>query len=146
MPYKESKLRSLLKSLSWRIIALLDSIVVVLVITCAFDKCSLYNALAVGFIEFIFKFLVYYFHERVWLKISFIKRKHINRILLKTISWRIVATVMTFVIAEAVIDDGGEIALYIAIIEIFTKSVLYFFHERLWLVLPLGSIRNYFKK
>ena len=48
----ESKLRSLVKSFSWRIIAIADTILIVLLITCLSGKCSLEDALAIGFIEF----------------------------------------------------------------------------------------------
>ena len=65
---------------------------------------------------------------------------------MKTISWRVVATTTTFIIAGAVLNEFDTIALYIALTELFTKFVLYYFHERLWLKLPLGRIRQYLQK
>jgi uncharacterized membrane protein len=64
----------------------------------------------------------------------------------KTVSWRIVATTMTFVISGTILNAFNEIALYIALTELFTKFVLYYFHEKLWVKLPLGRIRNFFSK
>lgn len=144
---RESHLRSLLKGVSWRIIATIDTIAIVWIITCLNDACSLQNAIEIGLIEFLFKFLVYYAHERFWqraLKDGAVTQKET---LYKTISWRIIATTMTFIISGAILNAFNEIALYIALTELFTKFALYYLHERMWLKLPLGKIRNaFFKK
>ncbi len=53
------------------------------------------------------------------------------RSLLKTITWRILASLDTFLIAWFVsgsISVGG----WIATIEVITKIILYYFHERAW--------------
>ncbi|WP_431157048.1 DUF2061 domain-containing protein [Winogradskyella poriferorum] len=140
---KESHIRSVLKGVSWRIVATADTILVVLLITCLFDECSLEIAIKIGSIEFFIKFLVYYLHERVWQRVLVNKRATQKRTLQKSLSWRIVATTMTFIISGTVLESFDQIALYIAITELFTKFVLYYLHERLWLMLPLGKIRNY---
>jgi len=142
----ESKLRSLVKSFSWRIIAIADTILIVLLITCLSGKCSLEDALAIGFIEFLLKFVVYFVHERIWVNIKFKNRFGVNRTIQKTISWRVVATVMTFLIAGVILDTSDNTALYIAGVEVFTKTLLYYIHERLWLILPLGGLRILLKK
>ncbi len=138
----ESVLRSLLKSFSWRIIAISDTILVVLLITCVFGDCSLKNALTIGFLEFLIKFIAYFIHERIWLSIQFEKRFGVTRTLFKTLSWRVIATVITFFITGEILNTNDNTALYIAGIEVFTKSLLYYMHERLWLILPLGKLRT----
>ena len=143
---QESHYRSLIKGISWRIVATIDTVLVVLLVTCLADQCSLTDGLKIGFIEFFFKLGVYYVHERIWQKILFGQRVTKKRTLLKTISWRLVATTTTFFIAGAVLNEFSEIALYVALTELFTKFVLYYFHERLWLKLPLGRVRNYLNK
>jgi uncharacterized membrane protein len=60
-PNKESHLRSVLKALSWRIIATATTAVIAYLIT---GQVSV--ALLIGGIEFFSKFLLYYFHERLW--------------------------------------------------------------------------------
>jgi len=140
---KESHIRSLLKGISWRIIATSDTILVVLFITCISGECSIDNAIKIGAIEFLLKFLIYYLHERAWQKILLNKVVSQKETLKKTISWRVIATLMTFVISGTVLETFDEIALYIALTELFTKFVLYYLHERLWLKLPLGRIRNF---
>ena len=60
---KESHVRSLLKTLSWRIIATSTTICIAYFV---FGNIS--DALTVGGIEFFAKMIIYYFHERLWLK------------------------------------------------------------------------------
>jgi uncharacterized membrane protein len=143
---KESHLRSILKGISWRVVATSDTILVVLLITCINGECSIDNALKIGAAEFLIKLIVYYFHERIWQRFLFSAKSITRALLNKTISWRIIATTMTFIISGTVLNSFNEIALYIAITELFTKFILYYFHEKLWLKIPLGRIRNFFSK
>ena len=139
---KESHIRSLIKGISWRIVATTDTIIVVLFVTCLSGHCSIEDAIKIGALEFLIKWIVYYIHERVWqrvLKNGVITKKET---LLKSLSWRVIATIMTFIISGMILDSFGEVALYIALTELFTKFALYYLHERLWLKLPLGRIRN----
>ena len=138
----ESVLRSLLKSFSWRIIAITDTILTVFIVTCVLGDCGVKNALTIGVLEFSIKFVSYYIHERIWLTIKFKKRFGVTRTLFKTLSWRVIATVITFIVAGEILNSQDNAALYIAGIEIFTKSLLYYMHERIWLILPLGKIRS----
>ncbi len=142
----ESKLRSLIKSFTWRLIAITDTILVVMAVTCFHGNCSLEDALAIGAFEFGFKFVVYYVHERIWQRALIDGVLTKRSTLFKTISWRIIATAMTFAISGTILNAFDEIALYIALIELFTKFVLYYFHEQLWLKLPLGRIRRFIFK
>lgn len=144
---QESHLRSLIKGISWRIVATADTVLVALIITCLFGECSIENALKIGGVEFLLKFAVYYGHERIWQKYHAGKEVSKRRTLYKTLSWRMVATTMTFLISGAILESFTEIALFIALTELFTKFALYYLHERIWLKLPLGKIRNFvFKK
>lgn len=141
---KASHLRSILKGISWRFIALADTIVVVLLVTCFLGDCSLESALKIGASEFLLKLAIFYFHERIWLRHLGKQATTNKEILYKSISWRIIATTTTFIISGIVLNGFDEVALYIALTELFTKFVLYYVHEKIWLKLPLGKIRNYF--
>lgn len=134
----ESHVRSIVKGISWRMIATSDTFLVVFIITCLLDQCSVENAIKIGVIEFFLKLLIYYAHERVWLKVikSFTFSK--QQSLFKTISWRFVATTTTFLISGAVLNDFNEIALFIALLELISKFILYYVHERIWIKIPLG--------
>ena len=104
--------------------------------------CGVKNALTIGVLEFLIKFVGYYIHERIWLSIQFERRFGVTRTLYKTLSWRAIATVITFIVAGEILNTQDNAALYIAGIEVFTKSLLYYMHERIWLILPLGKLRT----
>jgi adenylylsulfate kinase len=57
----ESKTRSLLKALSWRIIATTTTMGIAYTIT-----GEIKTAATIGGIEFFAKFAIYYLHERAW--------------------------------------------------------------------------------
>lgn len=139
---RASHLRSILKGISWRVIATTDTIFVVWMVTCLSGACSIENAFKIGFAEFLIKLAIYYVHERFWEKRRKGQQITSKTTLQKTISWRIIATTTTFVIAGAILDRFDGIAIAIAGVETITKFVLYYFHERMWLKLPLGRIRN----
>jgi len=50
---------------------------------------------------------------------------------MKAVSWRIVGTIDTIIISYF-ITGKVTVALSIGSVEVITKTVLYFFHERLW--------------
>ena len=58
-------------------------------------------------------------------------KEKIKRSLLKTISWRVIGTLDTILISW-LITGAMTLALSIGTIELISKMVLYFFHERLW--------------
>ena len=59
--YRESHLRSVLKALSWRLVATATTGIIAWLVT-----GSLAAALAIGGIEFFAKMFIYYLHERAW--------------------------------------------------------------------------------
>ena len=55
--------KSLLKTISWRIIGTIDTITISFIIT-----GEITSALSIGSIEVVSKMILYYFHERLWSK------------------------------------------------------------------------------
>jgi uncharacterized membrane protein len=51
--------------------------------------------------------------------------------IMKSVSWRIVGTLDTMIISYF-ITGRVTVALSIGSVEVITKTVLYYFHERLW--------------
>ena len=60
------------------------------------------------------------------------------RSLLKGLSWRILATTTTAIIAWVTIGDA-TIALKIGAAEFVIKFFVYYAHERAWQLVPLGT-------
>lgn len=67
---KEKAYRSVAKTISWRTIGTLDTVIISYFIT-----GNLKMAASIGGIELFTKMFLYYFHERAWNKISFGKIK-----------------------------------------------------------------------
>jgi|TARA_B100001142_G_scaffold327203_1_gene384293 uncharacterized membrane protein len=61
-----------------------------------------------------------------------------KRSLVKTITWRVIATTDTFILAWLFTSDE-VIAASIAGLEVVTKLILYYMHERGWSSLQWGQ-------
>ncbi|WP_420398761.1 DUF2061 domain-containing protein [Flagellimonas sp.] len=61
----ESPKRSIVKSISWRIVGTLDTIIISWIIT-----GTLTLAFSIGLVELVTKMVLYFFHERIWNTIS----------------------------------------------------------------------------
>lgn len=68
--YKETNLRSIVKGISWRIVATATTIVIVYFF---FGRLDL--AIAAGMIETVLKIVLYWLHERLWFKIHWGRKK-----------------------------------------------------------------------
>jgi uncharacterized membrane protein len=66
---KEGWSRSLIKSMSWRIIGTVDTILISYLIT-----GEMYFALSIGGIELVTKMMLYVAHERLWNKVNWGKK------------------------------------------------------------------------
>ncbi|MEP0713691.1 DUF2061 domain-containing protein [Algoriphagus sp.] len=58
---KDSNAKSLLKSISWRIVGTIDTIIISYFVT-----GEMVMAISIGSVEVFSKIILYYFHERVW--------------------------------------------------------------------------------
>ncbi len=133
----ETNRRSMVKALTWRVIASLDTTVIAYFVTGGDIK----KAVAIGGFEILTKLGIYYFHERAWNKIKWGKRIEDlpgektadtkRRSLVKATTWRILGTLDTFILSS-VFTKNVKHATGIALIELITKPILYFFHERFW--------------
>lgn len=141
MKRQESHVRSILKGITWRFLATGTLILIVYLVDGSIGK-----ALEIGAIEFVLKLLIYYGHERGWNVYLQGKEQTPKVSLFKTISWRLVASSTTFLIAYFVLTDSGagveSKALTVVGIEFVAKFIIYYLHERAWQMLPPGSIRK----
>lgn len=63
------------------------------------------------------------------------------RSVIKAISWRVIGTFDT-VLISFIITGNVKFAVSIGGIELITKMVLYFFHERLWNKIKFGRVEK----
>lgn len=69
----EKRYRSILKGITWRILATITTFAITWLIT-----GNIEFAISVSFIEVFAKLLLYYLHERAWLKVKLGKEKPIE--------------------------------------------------------------------
>jgi len=62
------------------------------------------------------------------------------RSILKACSWRFVATSTTFAITYLV-SGKVDFAVTVASVEVVSKMLFYYLHERAWQLVPRGTIR-----
>ena len=122
--------RHIAKTITWRVIATLDTILLSWLIT-----GNPLTGLKIGIAEVFTKMILYFFHERVWFKINLSKDGKVlesrKRHIAKTITWRFIGTLDTMVIAW-VISGNPLTGLKIGFAEVLTKMIIYYLHERLW--------------
>lgn len=123
--------RHILKSFSWRILGTLDTFLLSYLLTGDF-----FLGLSISGVDFVFKLLLYYFHERIWFYSKF-KIQTNTRHILKTLSWRMVGSIITLFLAW-LLTGNPLIGIEIGVIEILTKMVLYYIHEKLWYKVNYG--------
>ncbi|MCW5515582.1 DUF2061 domain-containing protein [Muriicola sp. Z0-33] len=126
--------RHLAKTITWRAVGTLDTVLLSWIIT-----GNPFTGLKIGFSEVVTKMILYYFHERIWFKIA-IKESR-RRHLLKTISWRIIGTLDT-VLLSWLITGSPLMGVKIGMLEVITKMILYYLHERAWYRINFGLERR----
>ena len=138
-----TKKRSLVKSLTWRLLGSIDTFILsLIIINYSSEKYSYDLALYIASFEIITKTILYYFHERIWniFKIGRLKEKvKRGRSLFKAMTWRVIASLDTFFLSY-IITGRFDWATSIAIFEIITKAIIYYFHERAWNRVKWGRV------
>lgn len=122
--------RHIAKTLTWRVIGTLDTIILSWIISG--DPTI---GLQIGFTESVTKMVLYYLHERVWVRI-FIENSQ-KRHLIKTVTWRVIGTFDT-VLLSWFFTGSPATGLKIGAAEVITKMLLYYLHERLWYKINFG--------
>lgn len=122
--------RHLAKTVTWRTVGTLDTIVLSWFIT-----GNPLTGLKIGLSEVVTKMVLYYLHERVWYRIGI--RESRKRHIIKTISWRAIGTLDTIMLSWF-ITGNPLTGLKIGLAEVITKMVLYYLHERVWYRINFG--------
>ncbi len=137
---KEKVFRSIVKSITWRIIGTSSLIAVTYFFTKNFDL-----SVAIGGIDIISNLILYFVHERVWERISwgrsffdqltFTDNK--KRSFAKSISWRILATLYLMVVSY-ILTDKLFVSVAISLTDAILNIIEYYLHERVWNLFKFG--------
>lgn len=125
--------RHIAKTITWRIIGTLDTILLSWLVT-----GNAWTGLQIGTTELITKMVLYFAHERAWYNLKVFKKNNARvRHILKTITWRFIGTLDTIILAW-IISGKAEFGLAIGGLELVTKMILYYLHERTWYKIKFG--------
>lgn len=128
-----SRVRHILKAISWRLLGSIDTIILTFLLT-----GSLISGISVSVVEIVTKTFLYYLHERLWFKYKYFKNIPSKaRHILKTITWRFIGSFDTIIIGWVILENV-KLGLYIGGLELVTKMFLYYMHERLWYKFKIG--------
>ena len=130
--------RHLAKAITWRIVGTIDTIILSWIIS-----GNPLTGLKIGFAEVLTKMALYYFHERLWFKSGVLNSN--KRHLLKTITWRILGTIDTMLLAW-LISGNPLTGFKIGMAEVITKMLLYYLHESVWYKFDYGLEERHHKK
>ena len=119
-----SPYRSLAKTITWRLVGTIDTFLISWMVT-----GNPLTGMKIGVSEVFTKFILYYLHERFWNTIRI--RRSRTRHLIKMVSWRVIGTLDTIVLSW-IISGQPMIGLKIGGIEVISKMILYYVHERVW--------------
>ncbi len=125
-----SKLRSIAKSITWRIIGSTDTFLLTV-----FISSNISFGFSISFLEIVTKTILYYLHERVWFN-SRIKNSKIRH-LIKPFSWRVIAMTDTLIISVLIFDDY-TMGIQLISLELVTKIILFYIHDKLWYLSKFG--------
>jgi len=141
--------RSIMKAISWRILGSIDTFFLSFLVlkfgsgVLPFDVADTNTGLAttaaaIAIAEVITKIIIFVVHEQIWNRVQWgqqttlgVTNEQVRRSLIKTATWRIAATVDTMLLAW--FFTGSPVAaITIGSLEILTKLILYYLHERVW--------------
>ena len=156
---KISRKRHVAKAITWRIVGSVDTWLIGYILIRFFGAESIdveeseinqkaaLVASYIAILELVTKTILYYFHERIWSNIRWIKKQQVRHII-KTISWRLVGAIDTILLVFIVYyfvkgstEGAAKLALSMFSIEIVTKMILYYIHERIWFASNFGVIK-----
>ncbi|TQD40749.1 DUF2061 domain-containing protein [Haloflavibacter putidus] len=136
MNRKISQKRHIAKTITWRVVGTIDTILITWLVS-----GDIMIGLGVGSSETISKIILYYLHERLWVRVNLKKllgsQESKVRHITKTITWRIIGTTDTIILAW-VISGNPYTGLKVGFIEVISKMLLYYLHERAWYKIDYG--------
>ena len=125
----DNKLRTFIKTLSYRIL----SILTVLVLSIVLDYGTGFG-LKFVIITMTIGFALFYIHERIWNMFKWFKDGLLDtpkRSLIKTVSWRIMSFIALFIVGLS-LGLSSESALSWTIWNNLAFIVIHYLHERVW--------------
>ena len=132
----DTRVRSLVKGTIYRII----SVVTIAIITYLYTKDLMTVTLVTFFSNAVF-LLVFYIHERIWLKIKRLEGK-LARSIAKMFTYITVCGIVIMSIITYLVTGSLEAMTGITLTYVLIKHIMYIFNELLWYKIKWGSERT----
>ena len=149
--------RSIAKAISWRTVGTLDTLILSYVLITYLGPVfglesesgeALEAASYIAITEVVTKMVFYFLHERLWGRLDWgvsirkgKRRETRRRSLTKTATWRTIASLDTMLLAYIFTGNVGT-AISIGSLEVVSKLILYFIHERVWSNIGFGIVNR----
>ncbi|MFO8062685.1 MAG: DUF2061 domain-containing protein [bacterium] len=124
---------SIIKSITLRIIATLTTMLLVYIFS-----GEIVLAGYVGLVEVFTKLILHYIYDRAWFRVFRVHARQGSmgkiEIIIKTVGWRIIGTLDTLFIVY-IFSREISLAGSVALTEIIAKMLIYYVHERIWIII-----------
>ena len=134
----ETHTRTIAKTVSYRI----GNTLITFLMTFLLFGVSAALAGSLAIAQIILGSLIFYLHDRVWLKSSWATENNTDgqkRSIVKTISYRLIVLVAGFIVARLIITNSNETAAWWTITSMALSMVFYYIHERIWVKITWGK-------
>jgi uncharacterized membrane protein len=143
MQIHETHARTVVKAIIYRVLSVISIIVLSLLF-----GASQQTAGIMGLVVVVVGTTIYYLHDRVWLKFSWLVSNDsgkdlISRSLLKTIIYRTITTLVGIVIARILLTDSTSTAIGFAVSQALVNALLFFIVERIANLISRGKRVSY---
>lgn len=142
MKYNELRMRTIAKTVSWRLLLTASHIVNGLIVS-----GSIMIGLQIAGLAAIINSILYWLHERAWNIFQWNRKDKEEtgtfvegnpRTISKIVTWRILITVSNFVIPFILTGSFGQAVLFAGLATV-VNMVLYYTHERVWNMFNWGK-------
>lgn len=138
MQIHETHVRTVLKAIVYRILSVISIIILSLLF-----GASQQTAGIMGLVVVVVGTTIYYIHDRIWVKFSWLISKDegkdlISRSLIKTIIYRTITTLVGIIIARIVLTDSTGTAIEFAVSQAIVNALLFYLVERVANLIPWG--------
>jgi len=136
---KETQTRTIVKAIIYRFF----SVVAIMLLSLLFGA-SMASAGIVGLIVIVVGTAIYYIHDRLWLLTNWARNDRgiddVKRSVIKTIIYRAITMVVSYLIAIFVIKSSSSNAVLFAIAQALTNMTFFFIVERVFNFISWGKV------
>ena len=136
---KETQARTIVKAIIYRFF----SVVAIMLLSLLFGA-SMSSAGIVGLIVIVVGTAIYYAHDRLWLLTNWARNDQgiddVKRSVIKTIIYRAITMVVSYLIAIFVIKSNSSNAVLFAIAQALTNMTFFFIVERVFNFISWGKV------